>query len=258
MYSIGLKVWGHDTGAAMVADRGGGLEIVAISEARLNREKHSGAFPLLSIQYCLEAFGLRSLDEVDCVIIDSLHSHARAASRLALAQSGQKVVIGGASRTNLHDLAIENAVRWPEGKTHWINHIDAHAASTYFMSPFDEAAILSVDAGFGLYHGTGNGFSVIDRIGYFGRAYRDQAILTEDGGHPKGISKIYSLTTDLLGFSYFGAGKTMGLAAFSDLFPPVDRFNFPERGLRDPFVDHGAFINARRSELTDLLALNED
>ena len=50
MIVMGIKAFGHDTGAAVVADNGSDLEIVAIAEARLNRIKHSWRYPLLSIE----------------------------------------------------------------------------------------------------------------------------------------------------------------------------------------------------------------
>ena len=70
MIVLGLKCFSHDTGAAIVTDRAGTLEITAISEARLNRRKHSFTYPLMSIAYCLEALGLERLDEVDAICTD--------------------------------------------------------------------------------------------------------------------------------------------------------------------------------------------
>ena len=70
MIILGLKCYSHDTGAAIVSDESGSLVIHAISEARLNRRKHSFTYPLMSIAYCLNALGLEHLDQVDRICID--------------------------------------------------------------------------------------------------------------------------------------------------------------------------------------------
>ena len=70
MIVLGLKCYSHDTGAAILSDRAGSLQIIAISEARLNRRKHSFTYPLMSIAYCLDSLGLASLDQVDLICID--------------------------------------------------------------------------------------------------------------------------------------------------------------------------------------------
>ena len=70
MIVLGLKCFSHDTGAAILSDHEGKLKVVAISEARLNRRKHSFAYPLMSIAYCLASLGLDSLDDVDLICID--------------------------------------------------------------------------------------------------------------------------------------------------------------------------------------------
>ena len=70
MLILGIKCYSHDTGAAILSDQGSKLEVCAISEARLNRRKHSFSYPLMSIEYCLRAFGLESLTQVDLICID--------------------------------------------------------------------------------------------------------------------------------------------------------------------------------------------
>ena len=61
MIVLGIKAGGHDTGAAILREYRGGLNIVAIAEERLNRCKHSRQYPLMAIDYCLNAFGLKSV-----------------------------------------------------------------------------------------------------------------------------------------------------------------------------------------------------
>ena len=70
MLVLGVKYWQHDTGAAIVCERNGRLEVVAICEARLNRYKNSHRFPFLAIQYCLDAVGAEMKD-VDVLALES-------------------------------------------------------------------------------------------------------------------------------------------------------------------------------------------
>ena len=70
MIVLGLKCYSHDTGAAIISDQGGSKKIYATAEARLNRRKHSFAYPLMLIAYCLGALGLDSLDDVDLICND--------------------------------------------------------------------------------------------------------------------------------------------------------------------------------------------
>jgi len=61
MITLGLKIIGHDTGAALLTD----YRIIAISQERLDRKKYSMAFPKESIDYCLSAAGIKSIDEIE-------------------------------------------------------------------------------------------------------------------------------------------------------------------------------------------------
>jgi carbamoyltransferase len=88
---------------------------------------------------------------------------------------------------------------------HNVEHHQAHVASAFFVSPFDEAAVLSVD-GFGdfastmLAHGRGNRIEVLDRVLF-----------------PHSLGIFYTAVTQWLGFSHYGdEGKVMGLAPYGD------------------------------------------
>lgn len=69
MIVLGLKVFGHDTGAALIEDTDGDVKITAISEERLNRRKHTSRFPIFSIDYCLKNHNI-SLEDVDCIVFN--------------------------------------------------------------------------------------------------------------------------------------------------------------------------------------------
>ena len=65
-----IKYYSHDTSDAILSDQACKLEVCAISEARLNRRKHSFSYPLMSVDYYPDAFGLESLTQVDLIYID--------------------------------------------------------------------------------------------------------------------------------------------------------------------------------------------
>lgn len=200
MNILGLHAKGHDTGACLLA----GEQLYSISEERLTREKHDGSFPEASIRYVLRACGLRGLEEVDLVVLDLIdHSPD-----------------GGASE--LRRLGFRGSIV-P------IRHHDAHAASAFFASPFEDAAVLVADS-YGscggdvplgalphpiynrhdattevqsFYRGNGNRLTLIRRT-----------VTTDTYG--MGLGTFYEMTTLYLGFAPLEAGKTMALAAYGD------------------------------------------
>jgi len=64
MNILGLHTFGHDTGASLISEG----RLFAIGEERLNRIKHSGVFPHMSIRYLLDATGLRDINDIDLVV----------------------------------------------------------------------------------------------------------------------------------------------------------------------------------------------
>ncbi|MEK7208964.1 MAG: carbamoyltransferase C-terminal domain-containing protein [Patescibacteria group bacterium] len=200
MNILGLQLIGHDTGAALIA----GLKVVAIAEERLNRFKHSSAFPGLSIDYCLNSLGLKPAD-IDLIVVSQ---------------------VGLPGMVDMKKIFLE----WPKAqefrkiRLESIRHYDAHAASTFLCSPFEEAAIL-------IYDGVGQGY--INQFGatayetealYRGRENKLYEIQTmthlrrgRDSIYSFGIGKLYQkLSAVYLGFGANNEGKMMGLAAYGD------------------------------------------
>ena len=198
MKIIGLKILGHDTGAALLIDN----HVVAISQERLDRKKYSRAFPKESIDYCLSSADLDSLDDVDIVAIEQITLTAEP----------------------LIDLLKQHRL-WDKiaHKTIFVNHHDAHAASAFLCSPFDDAAVLVVDsAGQLTRHETG-------LLGYetesFYRGDKDGLHIFARNHSPvnqftgwilnfSGVGNFYSQVTYFLGFNKHEEGKTMGLAPY--------------------------------------------
>ncbi len=198
MNVLGLKIANHDTGAALIAHG----RVVAVSEERLNRVKHSfNMFPTLAIDYCLAELGLTPA-ELDLIVIDQTGVREEAPMKEIFAR--------------------ETGARFAGVRVEVINHHDAHAASAFFCSPFSESAVLVYD-GSGERFLTQEGVVVETETLYQGR----DNTLTElqkvrhlrDGRRATiGIGKVYSLlSSSYLGFGNYNEGKMMGLAPFGDL-----------------------------------------
>ena len=156
MIVLGLKCHSHDTGAAIVSDSGGGLAVHAISEARLNRRKHSFTYPLMSIAYCLAALGLERLDQVDLVCIDKHMERWPDSNSQHGFDNALRRYQRGYDDNHRWNYVVEHRLDFSGTKVEWVNHVDAHAASAYYASPFDDAAVLIAEGGTGIYRGKGN------------------------------------------------------------------------------------------------------
>jgi len=207
---LGLNAFHGDAAAALVVD---GELVVAAEEERFNRVKHCAGFPDLAARWCLEDAGLEpgDLDHV-------------AVSRDPKANLGRKLlrtIRHGASARYLK-ARLENAAKVRDvrsalaraldvspdalrAEVHNVEHHQAHVASAFFVSPFEQAAVLSVD-GFGdfastmLAVGRGNRFEVLDRVLF-----------------PHSLGIFYTALTQWLGFPKYGdEGKVMGLAPYGD------------------------------------------
>ena len=209
----------YESSAAVVAvpRAGGEARYVCIGEDRLTRLKHTYTFPLRSIAYCLEALGLGGLEDVDHVVTDY--------ARLPRWHNS-----GPGYRKLEHDY-LKAKFALPEERIQVVDHHDAHAASCYHPSGFEEAAILIVD-GMGsaletqsLYHGRGRDVALIER------------------GQGWGPGKLYSIVTgQVLPYGpEKGFGKVMGLAPYGTEHPgPVLDFAARNEGLT---TDYSAFYS---------------
>lgn len=195
---LGVKIANHDTGAALVA----GGKVVAISEERLNRVKHSyNMFPARAIDYCLDALGV-SPDALDLIVID---------------QTGVR------EDAPMKELFYKNTGdRFRNCRIEVINHHDAHAASAFFCSPFDDAAVLIYD-GSGERYRTEDGLAVESESLYRGEGNKLVEIgktrhVRAGSKATTGVGKLYSYLSDVyLNLGHYNEGKMMGLAPYGDL-----------------------------------------
>jgi carbamoyltransferase len=228
MIILGINAYHGDAAAAIVRD---GKLVAAVEEERFNRIKHCAGFPIESIRYCLEAAGVR-IQDVDHVGISrdpSAHLHKKilfAATKMAKslgqigrneeqrAEGGSRGMVGiisdrlanaGKVRDLKDDLARALGVSKSNlrAEFHNIEHHRAHLASSFFVSPFERAALLSID-GFGDFISTMWGVGEDNSIEVLGQV---------EYPHSTGI--VYTATTQFLGFPHYGdEGKVMGLAPY--------------------------------------------
>src|SRR5262249_31617963 len=130
---------GHDSAAALVLD---GEVIAAAAEERFNRRKHSGAFPIGAINYCLAAAGLRieEIEELAHGFDYGLYKKFYSLDPLG-AQLYREVL----SNEALLALAQRDMPQLPAERVHRVNHHLAHAASAYFTSGWDECLTAVID-----------------------------------------------------------------------------------------------------------------
>jgi carbamoyltransferase len=207
---LGLNAYHGDAAAALLID---GELVAAAEEERFNRVKHCAGFPELAAAWCLADAGLTAAD-LDHVAVsrDPKANLGRkllrtirhgASARYLKARLENAAKVRDVRAALAHGLAVDPAEIRAE--LHNVEHHQAHVASAFFVSPFEDAAILSVD-GFGdfastmLAEGHGSRFTVLDRVLF-----------------PHSLGIFYTAVTQWLGFpSYGDEGKVMGLAPYGE------------------------------------------
>ncbi|MBT7956098.1 MAG: carbamoyltransferase [Rhodospirillaceae bacterium] len=235
---LGLKVHGHDTGASIIRDSGDDIEIVAISEARLDRIKHSYAYPLHSIAYCLDAFGLEKLSQVDLICIDAHDENWPDPDSQFGLDNARKGLVNSWGADWRNSYLIEQNLDVGATQIEFANHIDCHAASAFYLSGFDEAAVLVMEGGQGIYRGSGVELTVIDRAGYDGPLINNGKQIATTSPSLVNPSIFYDIITKLMGYDTFSCGKTMALAAFGEHFQSKDLLPISNDRFRDFLIDY--------------------
>ena len=205
---LGINAYHGDSSACLLKD---GEMVAAVEEERFRREKHWAGFPSRAIEYCLAEAGAKA-DQVDHVAFSrdpwaNLHRKAWFVLRRRPQWGLIKSRASNAARLrNIRgqlSLAMGGDTDRVKAPVHWIEHHRTHSASAFLVSPFDEAAVVSVDA-FGDFRST-----MISS----GEGNRLKVMSTIDFPHSLGI--FYTAVTQYLGFLRYGDEyKVMGLAAF--------------------------------------------
>jgi carbamoyltransferase len=206
---LGISAFYHDSAAVLIRD---GQIVAAAQEERFSRRKHDSAFPVQAVHYCLQEGGRRP-EDLDYVVFYEkplLKFERLLETYIAYAPRGFRQFLVGLPvwlKQKLHlpremDTALDGAYR---GRYVFTEHHESHAASAFFPSPFEEAAILTMDgvgewatASFGI--GRGNRIEVTHELRF-----------------PHSLGLLYSAFTYFTGFRVnSGEYKLMGLAPYGE------------------------------------------
>ena len=212
---LGINSVYHESAAALLVD---GELVAAVEEERFNRIKHAKEadwnnphqLPERAIRFCLKQAGLtaRDIDHVGYSFDPKLRR-----KRYRAEWWGQKVEETFQLRLGQIQSAVEEFLGRSLGQRfHFVPHHLAHAASAYFPSGFDRAAILTVDG-----IGESAGSSLAKGVGT-----RIQSVETFE--YPHSIGFLWEEFSGYLGFSNYDASKVMGLAAYGN--PEIFRQQF--------------------------------
>lgn len=206
---LGISAFYHDSAATLVVD---GDIVAAAQEERFTRKKHDPEFPLLAIQYCLQEAGLKpeDIDYVGFYDKPFLKFERLLETYLSYAPRGFRTFLKAIPVWLKQKLHLPREMRKGLGNAYkkrfvFTEHHESHAASAFFPSPFEEAAILTVD-GVGEWatasYGTGRG---------------NQIELTHEMHFPHSPGLLYSAFTYFCGFRVnSGEYKLMGLAPYGE------------------------------------------
>ena len=206
MYTLGISCYYHDSAAAVLKD---GNVLAAVEEERFSRIKFDDSFPKLAIEWCLKESGIKTSD-IDLVAFYDkpvLKFERLLDNYLGVAPRGLSSFLDVIPKWIHKRLWVKDEIKKNlkgfSGKILFPDHHLSHAAHTFFTSPFDEAAILTVD-------GVGEWSTTT-----FGTAKNTTINLIKDIRWPHSLGLFYSAFTYFLGFKVNeGEYKLMGLSSY--------------------------------------------
>jgi carbamoyltransferase len=214
MYILGLTTLG-DSAAALIKD---GQLIASVEEERFSRKKHHSGFPYNAIRFCLDHAGIE-LKDVEHVghywkpwILRHKAMQAAKAALVSKEMFKARADRGVAQVSDSYLGMFKHPKRLREHfgpsnlKFHFIEHHQSHAASAFFVSPFERAAVLTWD-------GTGE-----DTTTLFSRGRGNKIEVLKRIKLPHSLGQFYSAVTNFIGFDMFAGDewKVMGLAAYGE------------------------------------------
>ena len=209
---LGLNAYHADSSAAIFVD---GVLLAATEEERFRRIKHWAGFPCEAIKFCLKEAGC-TLKEVNAITLGRdpqakklnkaayVLKHPRVASALWSQRSANKddIVL---LHERFREVEPNVDVEMVKAKIQFIEHHRSHLASAFYPSPFEEAAILSID-------GSGDFTTTM-----LGRGKGTNIEVLESVDFPASVGLFYTAFTQFLGFPHYGDEyKVMGLAPYGN------------------------------------------
>jgi carbamoyltransferase len=206
MYILGLNAYHADSSAALLKD---GRVVYATEEERFTRKKHWAGLPLKSVKFCLDSEGI-DINQIQAICIGR-SPKAKRLQKLIFSIGNPLITLNLVSNRirnrsdiqNIEKLFIKEFGYCPPVK--FIEHHRSHLASAFFSSPYNEAAIVSID-------GSGD-FSTV----MIGHGVDNQITILESQNFPVSIGLLYTAFTQFLGFPYYGDEyKVMGLSPYGE------------------------------------------
>ncbi|MEA2062967.1 MAG: carbamoyltransferase [Gemmatimonadota bacterium] len=204
---LGISAYYHDSAACLVTD---GRIVAAAQEERFSRVKHDFSFPSSAVEYCLGYGGL-TVDQLDCVAFYDkpfLKFERILETYLAYAPAGIRSFLQSIPMWLKQKLFLRETLRREldfKGRIIFTEHHESHAASAFYPSPYQEAAILTVD-------GVGEWATTV-----FGCGRGNEIELEAQIHFPHSLGLLYSAFTYFTGFRVnSGEYKLMGLAPYGE------------------------------------------
>lgn len=198
---IGISAHFHDAACCIIRD---GMLVAAAEEERFSRIKYDPSIPKEALRYCLNQASL-TLSDIDCLAYyeDPIKKLGRQIW-MGLPGMGRRGEAISRMDTHRPERDIREILGY-NGPIQFVDHHQAHAASSYFFSGFSEAALMTVD-GVGEWTTTS-----------YWRAQGSQIKMFEEVQFPDSLGLLYSTITSYLGFSVnSGEYKVMGLAPYGE------------------------------------------
>lgn len=212
-FILGLNCYGHEASAAILVD---GQLVALAEEERFNREKHTSVYPKNSIDFCLKQAGITvdDLDEVAFFVNPYVWLSTHIQSGLSHLPGSLNLLRGGNSGYPISErisgmLSLKRTICKSHGsvspkfQVEYVDHHMAHAASAYYVSGYESAAVLTID---------GWGDRATTMISVARGNYLEKLM---EVAYPHSLGGLYSTVTEYLGFrANSDEYKVMGMAAY--------------------------------------------
>ncbi|MFN9755864.1 MAG: carbamoyltransferase [Planctomycetota bacterium] len=219
---LGISAFYHDSAAALLRD---GEIVAAAQEERFTRKKHDPGFPARAVEFALQQAGITAADLDFVAFYDKpiLKFHRLLETYLAFAPAGlasfrRMLPVWLGDKLHMRGMLTRNLGCKPKNRYVFPEHHESHAASAFYPSPFEDAAVLTMDgvgewATTSLGVGEGNKLRLLQEIRF-----------------PHSLGLLYSAFTYYCGFKVnSGEYKLMGLAPYGE-----PRF---EKQIREHLID---------------------
>ncbi len=215
MYVLGISCYYHDSSATLLKE---GIVVAAAEEERFTRKKHDSSFPINAINFCLdyEKIDINKVEYVGFYEKPFLKFERLMSQHIAMFPFSYKVFLSATPSWINEKIRVVEKIKKMlkyKGDILFVNHHMAHAASAFLVSPFERAAIFTVD-------GVGEWTTTT-----YGKGEKNNISLIKELKFPHSVGLLYSTITAYLGFSVNNSEyKVMGLSAYGDMNPKTNTY----------------------------------